>query len=43
MLILGEFGLSRERIFISDFKHLLSELVKQTPVIIKDEKQGVLG
>lgn len=43
MLILEESGHSRDRIFISDFKNLLSELVKQTPAIIKDEKQWVLG
>lgn len=43
MLIVEELGHSRGRIFISDFKHLLSELVNQNPVIIKDEKQSVLG
>lgn len=43
MLIVEEFGHSRGRIFMSDFKHLLSELVNQTPVIIKDEKQWGLG
>lgn len=43
MLIVEEFGHSRGRIFISDFKHLLSELVNQTPVIIKDEEQWGLG
>lgn len=43
MPTLEGFGHSRDRISISDFKHLLSELVIQTPVIIKEEKQWILG
>lgn len=37
------FGHSSGRISIFDLKHLLSELVIQTPVIIKEEKRWILG